>query len=72
VFLFNFIIGISQNFAKELILPSFNSEPLSNKRLTTWISNMPTFDDVVKLISTKESVMKHYSDILLEQNDESV
>jgi hypothetical protein len=46
----------------QLKLPSLNCDLQANNLFCTWIDKIPAFGDVVKLISTKEDLTKHYRD----------
>ena len=58
-------------FGKQLELPTFGGDPQARSMLITWINSVPTNDDVAKLISTQESVMNHYINLLKEPEGES-
>jgi hypothetical protein len=58
-------------FGKQLKLPTFGGDPQTRSMLIMWINSVPTNDDVAKLISTRESVMNHYINLLKEPEGES-
>jgi hypothetical protein len=58
-------------FGKQLELPTFGGDPQACNMVISWINNVPTNDDVAKLISTRENVMNHYINLLKEPEGES-